>query len=250
MLSKNTTSKIVLALTLGMLLAPIQTVNASENKNIKNTEAIQSIQIKTNDIKNLKMIKKTDTELIYTYEQNNETFKTEEFISKNKVLSKVYKINSDGSVIKIDEVNTSINYNENQITQVVNGQKNIIPINKYVSEEMKENVVKSARANRPPQNKWVYRYTSKGSNKYNKFLIAAAGISLSGLLKTSYSKAVEIIFLAVGLKIDTVYYTTKVYYKYHGFLAVQGKYVSNIYSDAARRHLIKSNVVGYHRLTR
>ncbi|MGO5073288.1 hypothetical protein ACTQ4K_04900 [Clostridium sporogenes] len=250
MLSKNTTSKIVLALTLGMLLAPIQTVNASENKNIKNTEAIQSIQIKTNDIKNLKMLKKTDTELIYTYEQNNETFKTEEFISKNKVLSNVYKINSDGSFVKMDEVKTSVNDNKNQIMQVVNGQKNIIPINEYVSEEMKENVVRSARANRPPQNTWVYKYTHKGSNKYNKFLIGAAGISLSGLLKTSYSKAVEIIFLAVGLKIDTVYYTTKVYYKYRGFLAVQGKYVSNIYSDASRRHLIKSNVVGYHRLTR
>lgn len=250
MLSKSTTSKIVLVLTLGMLMAPIQSVNASENKNIQDTETTQSIQIKTNDIKNLKMLKETDTELVYTYEQNNETFRTEEFISKNQVLSNVYKMNPDGSFVKMDEVKTSIDENKNQIIQEVNGQKNIMPINENVVEEVNENVVRSARANRPPQNTWVYVRTDKGSNKYNKFLIGSAGITLSAALKIPYNVGVQIISLGVSLNLDTVYYTTKVYFKYSGFLAVESKHVSNIYSDSARRNLIKSNVVGYHKITR
>ncbi|WP_409068833.1 hypothetical protein ACFLKC_13945 [Clostridium caseinilyticum] len=249
MLNKSTTSKIVLALTIGMLVAPIQGVHASENKNIQGTENTQSIQIKTNDIKNLKMLKETDTELVYTYEQNNQTFKTEEFISKNQVISKVYKMNLDGSFVKMDEVKTSIDENKKQIIQEVNGQKDIIPLNEYV-EEVNENVVRSARANRPPQNTWVYIRTDKGSNKYKKFLLGAGAISLSALLKVPYSAALQILNLGVALNLDTVYYTTKVYYKYRGFLAVEAKYVSNVYSDSARRNLIKSNVVGYQRLTR
>lgn len=249
MLSKNTTAKIISAMILGMLISPIQTVHASENKNTQDAETTQSIQIMTNDIKNFKMLKSTDSELVYTYEQNNETFRTEEFISKNQVLSKVYKMNPDGSFVKMDEVKTSIDENENQIIQEVNGQKNIIPINQNVIEE-NENVVRSARANRPPQNTWVYIRTDKGSNKYNKFLIGAAAITLSSVLKVPYSVGVQILSLGVSLNLDTVYYTTKVYYKYSGFLAVESKHVSNIYSDSARRNLIKSNVVGYHRITR
>ncbi|MGO5075695.1 hypothetical protein ACTQ4K_17525 [Clostridium sporogenes] len=249
MLSKNTTSKIVLALTLGMLLAPIQTVNASENKNIKNTEAIQSIQIKTNDIKNLKMLKETDTELVYTYEQNNQIFKTEEVTSGNQVLAKVYKMNSDGNFVKLDEIKTIVDREKNIVIQEINSQKNVMQLSETIVEDPIQNVMRG-NIPKPPQNTWVYKYTHKGSNKYNKFLLSTSANILAATLGVGYGVAFAIVRSAVNLNLDTVYYTSKIYYKYRGFLAVQCKYISNVYSDSARRNLIKANVVGYKTLTR
>ncbi|EPY2273648.1 hypothetical protein ACXAUS_002516 [Clostridium sporogenes] len=256
MLSKNTTSKIVLTLTLGMLLAPIQTVNASKNiqnihniQNTKNTETIQSIQIKTNDIKNLKMLKETDTELVYSYEQNNQIFKTEEVTSGNQVLAKVYKMNSDGTFLKLDEIKTIVDREKNLVLQEINGEKNVIQLSETIVKNPVENLMRG-NIPKPPQNKWVYRYTHKGSNKYNKFLLSTGANILAGALGVGYGVALAIIRSAVNLNLDTVYYTSKVYYKYRGFLAVKCKYISNVYSDSARRNLIKANVVGYRTLTR
>ncbi|HIG0356296.1 hypothetical protein AAGC94_04420 [Clostridium sporogenes] len=250
MLSKRTTSKIILTLVLGLLISPIQTAHASENKNSKDSaEITQSIQIKTNDIKNLKMLKETDTELIYTYEQNNQIFKTEEVTSGNQVLAKVYKMNSDGTFIKLDEIKTIVDREKDLVIQEINGQKNVMQLSQTIVEDPVQNVMRG-NIPKPPQNTWVYMRTDKGSNKYNKFLLSTGANILAGTLGVGYGVAFAILRSAVNLNLDTVYYTTKVYYKYRGFLAVQGKYVSNVYSDSARKNLIKANVVGYKTLTR